>query len=340
MVHTNGGQPALASTLVTVRSLDEPLAPRVRSRPSLLLQGVLALILGAAAAFLLACVADHFDRSLRDAEELEEATGLPLYAAIPDFKTVRRCATHGKLVTAERPDSTIAEAFRILRTNLRFIDLGRQVRTLGVTSAERGEGKSVVVGNLAVACAQQGDRIVLVDMNLRWPTIHDHFQTGRAPGVTDVLRGEVEWRAAARASGIAGLDILPAGEPVPHPTALLETPRLNRLLESLEKAYDRVLVDLPPVLVVSDAASLFALLEGVLLLARSKVCTLEELLDARDRSRRVGANLLGVIFNGYDARTASRRYGIAHRRTLDDANARRPEKRSSHRSPARPGGRS
>ncbi|MFQ5844725.1 MAG: polysaccharide biosynthesis tyrosine autokinase [Planctomycetota bacterium] len=283
-------QIALVSTLATVRSIDRPVEPVVRSRPHLLFQGVLALILAGAAAFLAAWFAEYLDRSVKSPQELESAAGLALYAAVPHFRSVRSRTLgrfKGALVVRDRPHSVLAEAYRTLRTNLRFAGLEKEVKTLAITSSVVGEGKTVTLCNLAAACAQQGERVILVDMDLRRPDTHTHFAGRRAPGLTEWLEEKKEWQEVVLESGVEGLHVVHAGSKAAHPAALLDSERVQTMLEVLREQYDRVLVDVPPVLAVSDAAAFFSHLDGVLLLTRYKACTPGVVLDARDQIRRI-----------------------------------------------------
>ncbi len=305
-------QIALVSTLASVRRIDDALEPLERTSPDLWRTLIVGLLLGAAAALLAALFAEYLDRTVRSPQALEKGTGLALYAAIPHHRSVRRRgprrsrAARGGLIVAESPHGVLAEAYRTLRTNLRFANLERPVRTLAITSSVMGEGKTLTIGNLAAVYAQQGDRVLLVDADLRRPSTHALLGNKASPGLSDVLQGRMPWRDAVRESGVAGFSVLHAGAKPANPGALLDSERMTALIEEVKAAYDFVMFDVPPILAVTDAAAFFRMLDGVLLLARDKTCPLEAVLDARDQIRRVGANLIGALFNGFDARGASR----------------------------------
>ncbi len=304
-------QIALVSTLASVRRIDDALAPLERTSPDLLRTLIVGLLLGAAAGLLAAVFAEYLDRTVKNPQALEEGTGLTLYAAIPCHRSVRRRGERrsragAALVVAERPHGVLAEAYRTLRTNLRFASLERPVRALAITSSVMGEGKTLTSCNLAAIYAQQGERVLLVDADLRRPATHVLLGRKASPGLSDVLEGRLAWGDAVRESGVPGFSVLHAGQRPGNPGALLDSERMTSLIEEVKAAYDFVMFDVPPILAVTDAAAFFRMLDGVLLLARDKTCTLDVVLDARDQIRRVGANLLGVVFNGFDGRRASR----------------------------------
>jgi len=302
---------ALASTLSTARLIDRPLAPLERTSPLLTLQFVVAFLLAVVAALLAATVAEYSDRSIRTARELEEGTDLQLFASIPHVDALARSdrrVPSSALVALDDPESIVTEAYRGLRTNLRCTRLGRSIRSIAITSATPSEGKTVTLCNLAVVCAQAGERTVVVDADMRRPTIHTRFGGARTPGLSEILSGRVAWREALRSSGIDGLHSIPAGARPPDPGALLDSERLDTLIEQLREEFDWIFVDVPPVLAVADGNAVLPRLDGVLLLARCRKHSLDVARDARDRVRRSGAELLGAVFNAVDRRAMGGAY--------------------------------
>ena len=304
---------ARASTVSSAMEIDRPLLPEGRLQPVLWRQAALATIVGLALAVLSAFVLHQLDHRLRSPQQLERATGLELYAAIPNFRTVRRrerrriLAGHGgHLPTLSAPTSVVAEAYRSLRANLRFAALDRPVRTLAITSAVEQEGKTVTTCNLAVVLAQARARVMVVDADLRRPSVHTVFGIDPAPGLSEVLRGDVGWKEALRpVGGIETLHVLPAGRIPDNPGALLDSPAFARLLTELKAAYDYVLFDVPPVLAVLDAAAFFRSLDAVVLLNRYRRCPADVVDGARAQIERLGGNVVGAIFNAFDARRAA-----------------------------------
>jgi capsular exopolysaccharide synthesis family protein len=205
----------------------------------------------------------------------------------------------------------MAETYRSLRANLRFASIDRPVRSLAVTSSLEQEGKTVTTCNLAVVLAQAGSRVVVVDADMRRPSAHTVLGARLAPGLVDVLSGAAAWKGVVQpVAGLEALHLLAAGRTPPNPGALLDSAAFRTLLTDLTTAYDYVLFDVPPVLAVADAAAFFRRLDAVVLLARYRRGTAEVVASARQQIERMGGNVVGVIFNAFDARKAARRgYG-------------------------------
>ena len=180
------------------------------------------------------------------------------------------------------------------------------MRTLAVTSALPSEGKTVTVTNLAVAAASLGERVILIDSDLRRPATQRHFGFDRAPGLTDLLQGRVDLHESLRATHVKNLWCMPAGQAVPNPGGLLHSDGFRKLLGQLRESYDWVFVDMPPILAVADPSAFIPSLDAVLLVVRYGSRSQEAVLDARDQIRHVKGNLLGLVFNGLDLRRARR----------------------------------
>ncbi len=309
---------ALSSASSPVAAIDTPRVPVIRSKPVLSRQVALGLLVGVFLGVLAAFALNYLDRTVRTPSDLERAVGLPLYAAIPDFRTVRRRERDrikrghgGRLPTLSAPESVMAETYRSLRANLRFASIDHPVRSLAITSSLEQEGKTVTTCNLAVVLAQAGSRVVVVDADMRRPSAHTVFGAALAPGLADVLTGKAAWKSVVHpVVELESLHLLPAGKNPQNPGALLDSPTFRTLLVELTAAYDYVLFDVPPVLAVADAAAFFRQLDAVVLLTRYRRCTGDVVESARHQIERLGGNVVGVIFNAFDARKAARRgYG-------------------------------
>jgi len=303
-------QLARASTLATVRRIDEAFKPGRRESPKLFVQALLGLMVGVFVAVLFCFFLGYLDRSIRSPQLLVEQTGLPLYAAIPSFRSVRGRSLRGlkgMLVTRDRPASMLAEAYRTLLTNLRFASLDAPVRTLAITSALPSEGKTVTLTNLAVAAASLGDRVIIIDADLRRPATHKHFGVERSPGLSELLSGGIGLGECMRDTDVENLWTIPAGKSVSNPGSLLHSEGFDMLLEQLRNSYDWVFVDMPPILAVADPSAFIPKLDAVLLAVRYGARSLEAVRDARDQIKHVGGNLLGLVFNALDLRSARRR---------------------------------
>lgn len=202
------------------------------------------------------------------------------------------------IITHHDPKSPAAEAFRVLRTNLQFMGLDAPLKSLLVTSASPGEGKSTVTANLAVAFAQAGARVCLVDADLRRPTAHKLFGLDNWNGLTTALVGQSPVEHSLRETAVEGLLVLPSGPIPPNPAELLGSQRMVRLLADLQDRFDLVLVDTPPVLAVTDACVLAPKVGGALVVARSGAVDRQQVVRAKESLEAVKAQVLGVVLDG------------------------------------------
>ena len=312
---THEARIAQESVFSNVRIVDDPVLPSTRTSPNLLVNTVVGLFLGLLAALATAFFAEYIDRSVKTPEELENALGLPLYAALPAFKSVRSREIRqlkSPMVTIEKPHSVLSEGYRSLRANIRFADFESPVRAFAITSAVLGEGKTTTTLNLAVVLAQAGSKVLVVDADMRRPASHNHLNGELSPGLSDVLLKKQDWPSAVNpVAGVENLFVLHAGEKPPNPGALFDSEHFNSIVNDFKREYEYVLFDVPPVLAVSDAASFFRQLDALFLLVQWRRCPIDVVLAAKEQAERLGANLRGVIFNGFDARKSARR-GYGH----------------------------
>lgn len=307
----------LAQTSISpgVRVLNDAVAQQYRVHPVLTRSLALAAIIASIVGGLLAYVLHARDKTLRSPEALERAVGLPLFAAIPAFKTVPRTERRGlsgSLPAVEIPESALGEIYRTLRANLRFAEGDAPVRVVALTSALEQEGKTVTTLNLAAALGSGNSRVLVIDADLRRPSTHTHLRRAIGPGLTDVLEGRLSLAQTIRPYDAGRFDVLHAGGTPASPARLLESKAFAELLDEMRRTYEYVLIDTPPVLAAADASAIFSKLDGVLLLARSGRSTPDAVEASRDRIERVGGRLLGCIFNAFDARRSLTRYGYGY----------------------------
>jgi len=253
------------------------------------------LLIGVALAFAF----EHFDDSIKSKEDLERATrGLPMLGEIPQISSWKnREETY--VVSRTEPSSPAAEAYRALRTSIRFLTLDRSLRVLEVTSPNASEGKSTAVANLGVVLARAGERVVIVSCDLRRPRIHEFFGLPNSVGFTSALLGQASLSSALQAVPNEQRLLLLASGPVPpNPSELLASTRAADLLNSLKAQADIVLLDVPPVLPVTDAAVLSSRAEGVLMVATAGSTSGKHLTRSVELLRQVGAPLIGTVLNG------------------------------------------
>ncbi|HWP39621.1 MAG TPA: polysaccharide biosynthesis tyrosine autokinase, partial [Tepidisphaeraceae bacterium] len=255
-----------------------------------------ALVVGALAGTGLAFLRDWTDQRLRSAEEVKHVLGLPVLGIVPHMSGARDVRQRGLHLHLE-PMSDVAEAYRTIRTAVYFGQTGSIARTILITSPSPGDGKTTLVSNLAIAMAQAGNRILLLDADFRKPAQHRIFELDKTQGLSSVLAGQASLGQVIRQTPIAGLHVLPCG-PIPaNPSEILNSQTFADLLQELCGQYDHVLLDSPPVMPVTDARILAASCDATLLALRAERSTRKGALYTRDMLRDVGANILGVVVN-------------------------------------------
>ncbi|MFD0671310.1 CpsD/CapB family tyrosine-protein kinase [Cohnella sp. GCM10027633] len=202
-----------------------------------------------------------------------------------------------KLITHFHSKHFISESYRTLRTNILFASQHCNLRTIVVTSAIPGEGKSTTIGNLAIAFAQIEQKVLLIDADLRKPTIHHLFSLSNRTGLSNLLYGQCKTTQAITESIVPNLSIITAGASVPNPGELIASSRTELLLEELKSLYDVILIDTPPLLAVSDAQSLAAQCDAVIYVASHGKVKREASQKAVAKLEQVKANILGVVIN-------------------------------------------
>ncbi|MBK7874828.1 MAG: polysaccharide biosynthesis tyrosine autokinase [Planctomycetes bacterium] len=294
-------QLSAAATLPSAILIDPAIPPESRHSPRLLFDFVLALFAGLGLGLLASFVRQSLSGAVHTQAEVEEATGLSVFGSIPDFRrgALRALKPRGTfLPLRDDPDGPLSEAYRSVRESLRFAQNdGAPLRTLACTSCAPGEGKSTTNINLAMSFAGPGQRVLLVDADMRKPTVHSTFDLQLAPGLGEVLEGRAAWRECVRASGHEGLELLCAGAPHASPSELLRGARTSTLLAEWRASYDLVVFDLPPALAVADAEILARELDLVLLVYRAGGVHREALASMTRKLTRAGARVGGAVVN-------------------------------------------
>lgn len=201
-----------------------------------------------------------------------------------------------RAVLREKSPFLMREAYKALRTNVAFSLPGSGARCIAVTSAGRSEGKSYNSVNLAIAFAQIDKRVILLDGDMRLPTVASKLGVKAKPGLSDFLVGQARLDEVVRRD-VEGVDVLPAGSIPPDPTGLLESPEIEMLLEQLRKVYDYIIIDLPPVNTVADATIVSRVVDGFLLVVHHDATENKAVAEMLRRLRMVGAKLLGFVYN-------------------------------------------
>ncbi|WP_110927023.1 CpsD/CapB family tyrosine-protein kinase [Bacillus massiliglaciei] len=202
-----------------------------------------------------------------------------------------------KIIASSNPKSPISEQYRTIRTNIQFSVADKEMRSIIVTSSGPGEGKSTTAANLAVVFAQQGKHVLLIDADLRKPTVHYTFNLPNTYGMTNVLTKRMVLSEAVVETEEKNLYVLSSGPIPPNPAELLGSKAMKDLLEELHETFDVIVMDTPPVLAVTDATILSNICDGTILVVSSGKTETEQALKAKELLGTVNSNLLGVVLN-------------------------------------------
>ncbi|WP_414838629.1 CpsD/CapB family tyrosine-protein kinase [Carnobacterium sp. TMP28] len=213
-------------------------------------------------------------------------------------KKIKTTIERPSLITLTRPSSVIAEQFRTIRTNIQFSMVDKELKTLLVTSAAPGAGKSTVSANLAVTMAMQGKRVLLVDADMRKPTVHKTFKLPNQDGLTTLLtEKDAAIKDIAHRMPTEGLYIITSGIIPPNPSELLASNKMTLLIKELEEIFDLIIFDTPPVIAVTDAQVMASKVDGTLFVVNKGVADKEMVKKSKELLAMVHANIIGVIFN-------------------------------------------
>jgi len=297
---------ARAATVSNIRIIDPPFLPSEPIEPQKKRNLVLGAATGLFGGLSLVLLLEVMDTSIKTTEEIERGLGLSLFGLIPAFpfgrgkkgrKERQRAMTIQYIADHLESRSPVAEAYRSLRTNIQFGMLKEGSKSFLITSAGPGEGKSTTVINLGIVISQAHNRVVLIDCDLRKPVLHTVFGMPLEPGMTNVLLGKTSWRESLKPTSFEGLYIITGGTIPPNPTELLSAGKMEKVLEELKKEFDYIFFDSPPVILVSDAAILGRIADGVFLIIESEKTTIEAARKSKASLETVHAKVLGAIFN-------------------------------------------
>ncbi|GAA2895360.1 polysaccharide biosynthesis tyrosine autokinase [Streptosporangium fragile] len=299
---TPGSRPTVKVTVVDQASV--PGAP-ISPRPMVNL--LMAVLIGSLSAVAVIVVRDRLDTTVKSSDALQQASGSSTLGVIGYERDARR----HPLILRDQGRSSRSEAFRSLRTNLQFIGVDRKPKSLVVTSCLPAEGKSSTSANLAITLAQAGWRVILVDGDLRRPSIPGYLGLEGTTGLTDVLIDRANLDDVIQTWGEPGLAVLPSGQVPPNPSELLGSAGMRQVLDRLTAAYDMVIIDAPPLLPVTDAATLAAICDGALLVARHGKTRREHIAHAAQLLSSINARVVGTVLNFAPSR-GSRYYGYGY----------------------------
>jgi capsular exopolysaccharide synthesis family protein len=285
---------AEAETVSNVVQLAPADIPTTPVRPRILMNTILAGVVGAMLAIGVVFLIEYLDDTIKSTEEASQALGLPIIG----FFAKADINEDGQPFVAVEPRSPFAEAFRSLRTNIQFTGVDRPIRTLLVTSAGPEEGKSTVASNLAVVIAQGGKKVALIDADMRKPRVHQIMNLPNKYGLSEFFNRETRnLRDVIHHWEGEDLDVITSGKLPPNPAELLGSERMSQLLDMFKGKYDFVVIDSPPIGVVTDPTVLSARVDGTLLVVEPKKTKLAAAIQALEQLRRANANVIGMVFN-------------------------------------------
>jgi polysaccharide biosynthesis transport protein len=296
-----------------IRLVNVARTPTAPTEPNIPRNLAFALVLGLTAGIGLAFLLESMDNTVRTTEQAQIISGVPALGMIPmgsksgldpggkKLLTVSSSKEAVELVTQARPQSQMAESYRALRTSLLLSNLGTPPKTIMITSARPQEGKTTTSINTSIVLAQKGVRVLLIDADLRRPSVHKTLGMGPRSGLSNVLTGSaVLEHTIARSPILPNLFVLPAGTPPPNPAELLASSNMRDLLLELRDKYDHIVIDTPPTLSVTDAVVLSQRMDAIILVIRSNQTTKQALRRARDILTQVNARITGVLLNAVD----------------------------------------
>lgn len=266
---------------------DKPIRPRPIL--NMAIGGVLGIMIGVFTTFIL----EYLDQSIKTPEDVEKYLKLSNLGAIPkvDSKEIN-------LISLVDPKSPITEAFRTLRTNIQFSNIDKDLQTLVITSSTRSEGKSTIATNIAGTIAQDNKRVLLIDCDLRKPRIHRIARVINTEGLTNILAGENTMdEVSFMYQRLENLHMLTTGPIPPNPSELLGSKKMKGFIEEIKKEYDIIILDCPPVGIVTDAAILSNIVDGVILVAAVAETNIDDVVRTKELLDKANANIIGTVLN-------------------------------------------
>jgi capsular exopolysaccharide synthesis family protein len=306
-----------SSNIHVVDRARPPLAP---VRPRRALNILLSLVVGVVVGGVLALFNEYLDNSVKVPEDVEHLVNLPALGIIPSTQSINGASRRGlpgtrskekfsELATIVQPHSVVSEAYRALRTSILLSTSKHPPRTILITSGQPREGKTTTALNLAITLAQRGDRVVLIDSDLRRPRIHRAFRLSNDTGLSTYLAGTTLLAELPRAvHDIPNLFVITSGPTPPNPAELLSSGPMETLFAELRRQFDFVVMDSPPAITVADSMILAAQADGVILVLHGGVTTRESLRHVHKLMASVNARTVGAVLNNVDIRSVDYQY--------------------------------
>lgn len=210
---------------------------------------------------------------------------------------MRRSTNDSSLIVSVNPESPISEVYRLLRTNIQYASTDQELKTIMVTSSQAGEGKTTTISNLAITYAQEGKNVLLIDMDMRKPSLHRIFSQQNRQGLSTVLTGQASIQDVIKETMVSQLSLLPSGPILGNPSDLIDSTAMRELLEEMIQKYDIILMDTPPVLAVTDSVIASTLCDGLIMVVAAGKVKKDHLKKAKEQLDHVNARILGLVIN-------------------------------------------
>lgn len=281
-----------------IRILDTAIAPSVPVSPNVIINAAITLLAALIVGVLIVLLLELMDISIRTQSDIEERARLPFLGAVPKYPKTRNYAGRKAYrFIIENPRSPISECIRTLRTTLSFLLKTGKTHVLLVTSAQPLEGKTMTSINLAVTSALAGQRVLLIEADLRKPRIYEVLKMAPEKGISAIINGNAKPEEVLLDTEVEGLKLLPCGEIPSNPAELFTSERFPELLEKLKQSFDTIIIDSPPVTVVTDSLIIAQHVHGVIVVARANKTPLPHLVRTRELLEGVNAPILGTVLN-------------------------------------------
>ena len=296
-----------AQSVSSVVQVETAMAATQPTRPQVIRNTLLAFVVGIMLSAGVIVARDALDDTIKTPEDISGKFKLPILGVINHYN-----GKDGTPITLAEPRSPTAEAYRTLRTNISYASVDKPLKTLMVTSAEAGEGKTTTLSNLAVAMAQNGKQVIVADCDLRHPHTHINFRLNNRKGMSNLFgQSTYVLDGTCQPSEVENLSVVTTGVLPPNPAELLGSRKMQSILAAMTENADIVLIDTPPALAVTDAAVLAPTLDGVLLVVRPGKTRARALEQTVEQMRQVGAKVIGVVLN--DVMTGRTSYGYRYK---------------------------
>jgi capsular exopolysaccharide synthesis family protein len=292
-----------------VTQISEARVPKFKSYPKVLQNLIGFLFLGLLAGIGAAMLRERLDTRVHDPFVVDRITGLTSLSAIPETEPTEDASVPGKLLIGQVENNhAFVESFRLLRNNIMFSSPDKEIKLLGVTSPSKSEGKSTIAVNLAIALAMDGKRVLIIDCDLRRPTIHGWMNVGREIGLTSVVKNITTLEDAIKPTPFPNLDCLTSGPLPPNPTEFLNSEQTKMLFEQASNMYDIVVLDSPPCTGLSDVQVISTVADGMVLVVSLNSTTKQSLVATTRMLRQAGAPMLGTAINRIQYKRSSYGY--------------------------------